>query len=107
MKDKGQYLIVVLVFLFGLVTGMIFQQHKVIRAHEVNKAYKEEILKRYDEIKEIKKENINLKIVVKAQSEIMEKAIKEIEVRRAEVLYYKKKYEEAMKNFTTNSQNQL
>ena len=96
MKDKGYFLIVALIFSIGVVTGMILQQHKVIEVNNINKAYKEEIGKRLDEIKKVKTENNNFRVILGAQTEVMKKAIKEIELRQAEALYFKQKYEAAV-----------
>ncbi|MEK9770660.1 MAG: hypothetical protein VW683_17255, partial [Betaproteobacteria bacterium] len=96
MKDKGYFLIVLLIFLIGLVTGMIVQQHKIAEVNNINKAYKEEIGKRLDEIKKVKIENNNYKVIIGAQTEVMRKAIQEIELRQAEALYFKQKYEAAV-----------
>ena len=93
MKDKGLILIVALLFSLGVVSGMIIQQHKVVEVNNINKAYKEEIGKRLDEIKKVKMENNNFRVILGAQTEVMKKAIKEIELRQAEALYFKKKYE--------------
>ena len=87
MKDKGYILIIVLLFSLGVVSGMIVQQHKVIEVNNINKAYKEEIGKRLDEIKKVKMENNNFRVILGAQTEVMKKAIKEIELRQAEALY--------------------
>ena len=87
MKDKGLILIVALLFSLGVVSGMIIQQHKVIEVNNINKAYKEEIGKRLDEIKKVK-------------TEVMKKAIKEIELRQAEALYFKQKYEAAVRKLS-------
>ena len=81
MKDKGLILIVALLFSLGVVSGMIVQQHKVIEVNNINKAYKEEIGKRLDEIKKVKMENNNFRVILGAQTEVMKKAIKEIELR--------------------------
>ena len=96
MKDKGYILIVVLLFSLGVVSGMIVQQHKVMEVNNINKAYKEEIGKRLDEIKKVKMENNNFRVILGAQTEVMKKAIKEIELRQAEALYFKQKYEAAV-----------
>ena len=96
MKDKGLILIVALLFSIGVVSGMIIQQHKVIEVNNINKAYKEEIGKRLDEIKKVKIENNNYKVIIGTQTEVMRKAIKEIELRQAEALYFKQKYEAAV-----------
>ena len=61
-----------------------------------NKAYKEEIGKRLDEIKKVKTENNSYKVIIGAQTEVMRKAIQEIELRQAEALYFKQKYEAAV-----------
>ena len=96
MKDKGYISIIVLLFSLGVVSGMIVQQHKVIEVNNINKAYKEEIGKRLDEIKKVKMENNNFRVILGAQTEVMKKAIKEIELRQAEALYFKQKYEAAV-----------
>jgi len=96
MKDKGYILIVVLLFSLGVVSGMIVQQHKVVEVNNINKAYKKEIGKRLDEIKKVKMENNNFRVILGAQTEVMKKAIKEIELRQAEALYFKQKYEAAV-----------
>ena len=96
MKDKGYILIIVLLFSLGVVSGMIVQQHKVMEVNNINKAYKEEIGKRLDEIKKVKMENNNFRVILGAQTEVMKKAIKEIELRQAEALYFKQKYEAAV-----------
>ena len=96
MKDKGYILIIVLLFSLGVVSGMIIQQHKVMEVNNINKAYKEEIGKRLDEIKKVKMENNNFRVILGAQTEVMKKAIKEIELRQAEALYFKQKYEAAV-----------
>ena len=83
MKDKGLILIVALLFSLGVVSGMIVQQHKVIEVNNINKAYKEEIGKRLDEIKKVKMENNNFRVILGAQTEVMKKAIKEIELRQS------------------------
>jgi len=96
MKDKGYILIIVLLFFLGVVSGMIVQQHKVIEVNNINKAYKEEIGKRLDEIKKVKMENSSFRVIIGAQTEVMRKAIKEIELRQAEALFFKQKYEAAV-----------
>jgi len=96
MKDKGYILIIVLLFFLGVVSGMIVQQHKVIEVNNINKAYKEEIGKRLDEIKKVKMENNSFRVIIGAQTEVMKKAIKEIELRQAEALFFKQKYEAAV-----------
>ncbi len=96
MKDKDLILIVALLFSLGVVSGMIAQQHKVNEVNNINKAYKEEIGKRLDEIKKVKTENNSYKVIIGAQTEVMRKAIQEIELRQAEALYFKQKYEAAV-----------
>jgi hypothetical protein len=96
MKDKGYILIIVLLFFLGVVSGMIVQQHKVIEVNNINKVYKEEIGKRLDEIKKVKMENSSFRVIIGAQTEVMRKAIKEIELRQAEALFFKQKYEAAV-----------
>jgi len=96
MKDKGYILIIVLLFFLGVVSGMIVQQHKVIEVNNINKVYKEEIGKRLDEIKKVKMENSSFRVIIGAQTEVMKKAIKEIELRQAEALFFKQKYEAAV-----------
>jgi len=96
MKDKGYILIIVLLFFLGVVSGMIVQQHKVIEVNNINKVYKEEIGKRLDEIKKVKMENNSFRGIIGAQTEVMKKAIKEIELRQAEALFFKQKYEAAV-----------
>jgi len=96
MKDKDLILIVALLFSLGVVSGMIAQQHKVNEVNNINKAYKEEIGKRLDEIKKVKTENNSYKVIIGAQTEVMRKAIKEIELRQAEALFFKQKYEAAV-----------
>ena len=80
MKDKDLILIIALLFSLGVVSGMIAQQHKVNEVNNINKAYKEEIGKRLDEIKKVKTENNSYKVIIGAQTEVMRKAIKEIEI---------------------------
>ena len=38
-------------------------------------------------------ENNSFRVIIGTQTEVMRKAIKEIELRQAEALYFKKKYE--------------